>query len=177
MTPPRARPRFSLEDPRSPDEVVTRLASYLARHPGAVTGKVFRRSIVLSFADAHRHFWSPQLDVQVDDDASGGARVDGRLAPQPRVWTMFVAIQLLFGCLSLAAAIYLYSQWTVGGDLVVPAIVLVLMLIGGGLSYGAAYVGQGISSEQMYELRAYLDAALREPPEGDPAAAAEAAEG
>jgi hypothetical protein len=39
---------------------------------------------------------------------------------------------------------------------------LAAMLFGGGFSYGAAYVGQGIGSEQMYELRAFLDAALRE---------------
>ena len=79
------------------------------------------------------------------------------------LWTIpaaFVAVQLLFGLLSIAAGILLISQVTLNGRVLEASLLLVAMLIGGGLAYGAAYIGQGIGSEQMYELRSFLDHAL-----------------
>jgi hypothetical protein len=159
---PRARPRFTLQLAVSPEVVVEKVRAHLAEPGGTVTGSVFRRTLLLTIVDAHRHFWTPHLDVQLDAHPEGGTRLSGTFAPHPQLWTLFVGIQLLFGLLSIAAAIWLTSQWMLGGQLFFPTLVLGAMLFGGGFSYGAAYVGQGFGSEQMYELRSFLDAALRE---------------
>jgi hypothetical protein len=82
-------------------------------------------------------------------------------APHPQIWTSFVAVQFLFALLSIGAGVYLTSALMLDRDLWVPLAILGSMLFGGGFSYGAAYVGQGFGSEQMYELRAFLDAAVK----------------
>lgn len=162
MERPRARPRFTFELPLSPDDVTSRVRSQLERSAGKVTGSVFRRTVLLTVRKEDTHLWSPHLDVQLDEGPSGGTRISGVFSPHPQVWTSFVAVQFLFGLLSIGAGVWLTSMWMLGRDPWVALGVLAVMLFGGGFSYGAAYVGQGIGSEQMYELRAFLDEALRE---------------
>ncbi|MBP6633458.1 MAG: ABC transporter ATP-binding protein [Kofleriaceae bacterium] len=160
MERPRARPKFTLHDPRSPDEIAACLRVHLERGPGKVTGDVMRRTVMLTIAEEHRHFWTPHLDLQLGEAKGGGTHLDGTLGPHPKLWYTFLMVQAMFAMASIAAAVYLFSQWSVGGALLWPAVVLGAMLFGGGFSYGAAYVGQGLGSDQMYELRSFVDHAL-----------------
>lgn len=150
-----------MEHALPPEVIVERVRAQLDRG-GVVTGSTFRRTLLLTIRDEDRHFWTPHLDVQLVDTPAG-TRLDGTFAPHPQIWTAFVAVQFLFALLSVGAGVFLISRVSLGGSLLEPALVLGAMLFGGGFSYGAAYVGQGIGSEQMYELRAFLDEALREP--------------
>jgi hypothetical protein len=161
MKTPRARPRFSLELPLAPEVVLERVRRQL-EVDRSVTGEVSRRTVLLTVRDEDTHFWSPYLDVQLDDGKDGGTLLSAMFAPHPQIWTGFLAVQALFAFLSLGAAAWLASVLTLGQDPVVAVVGLGLMLFGGGFAYGAAYVGQGLGSEQMYVLRAFLDAALRE---------------
>jgi hypothetical protein len=158
---PRARPRFRIELSLAPEVVVERLRKHL-EVDSSVSGAVFRRTVLLTVRDEDTHFWSPHLDVQLEDDKDGGTMLTAMFAPHPQIWTSFIAVQALFAFLSLGAAVWLTSVLMLGQDPTVASASLGLMLFGGGFAYGAAYVGQGLGSEQMYELRAFLDAALRD---------------
>jgi hypothetical protein len=158
MQRPRARPRFTLELPLAPEVITERVRTQLATEGQKVTGSVFRRTLLLTLRKEDTHFWTPHLDVH-DERKEGGTRLSAVFSPHPQVWTSFVAVQLLFALLSVAAGIWVTSMLMLGRDPLVSIAALALMLFGGGF----AYVGQGIGSEQMYELRAFLDGALREP--------------
>lgn len=166
MAPPRARPRFTLDLPLAPDEVTARIRAQLACCGGRVTGSVLRRTVFLTVCPEDTHFWSPHLDVQLSEGKDGGTRLSAMFAPHPQVWTAFLGVQLLFGLLSIAAAVWLTSMLMLGLEPWWALGALGLMLAGGGFAFGAAWVGQGIGSEQMYVLRAFLDAALRGEGEG-----------
>jgi hypothetical protein len=158
---PRARPRFTLELPLPPEAVVEKVRAHLSSSDGKVTGSVFRRTVLLTVRPEDTHFWSPHLDVQLHDGKAGGTELAAMFAPHPQIWTTFIAIQALFAFLSVGAGVWVTSMWMLGRDPTLALAALGVMLFGGGFSFGAAYVGQGIGSEQMYELRAFLDAALR----------------
>jgi hypothetical protein len=162
MKRPRARPTFTLQLSLPPEAVCERVAAQLEACGGKVTGLVLRRTISLTVCEADTHFWSPHLDVQLEG-VGEGTQVYAVFAPHPQIWTAFIALQLLFGLLSVGAAVWVTSMLMLHRDPSLALVALAAMLFGGGFSYGAAYVGQGIGSEQMYELRAFLDAALREP--------------
>lgn len=149
--------------PLPPDEVTARVRAHLDKGHPTVRGTAHRRNILLNIQEDHRHFWSPTLDIHLDDGKTGGTRLAAMFAPSPNIWSSFLAVQFFFGLCSIGALMYLTSSWMLGRDLMVPAGILFLMLFGGGFSFGAAYVGQGFGSEQMYELRAFLDAALEVP--------------
>jgi hypothetical protein len=161
MSRPRARPRFSLELPLTPEQIIERVQLRLAGRDCPVTGSVFRRTLLLTVHAQARHFWSPHLDVQLADVPTGGTRLTAVFAPHPQIWTSFVAVQFLFGLLSVGAGVSVISMVTLGRDPWWALASLGAMLFGGGFAYGAAYVGQGLGSEQMYELRAFLDGALK----------------
>jgi hypothetical protein len=161
IKPPRARPRFALELRLAPEVVVERVRKHLEVDT-TVSGAVFRRTLLLTVRDEDTHFWSPHLDIQLDDREDGGTRLTAMFAPHPQIWTGFIAVQALFALLSMGAAVWLTSALILGQDPTVAIGSLALMLFGGGFAFGAAYVGQGLGSEQMYVLRAFLDAALRE---------------
>jgi len=164
VTRPRARPRFTLDLALHPDAVTERVRAHLARSADKITGKVFRRTMMLTVSERDTHFWSPHLDIQLEDVKDGGTRLAAMFSPHPTIWTAFLAVQLLFAALSIGAAVWLMSVVTLGESPWPAVAALALMLSGGGLAYGAAYVGQGIGSEQMYELRAFLTDALRDEP-------------
>ena len=100
--------------------------------------------------------------MQLEDGQGGGTWLTAMFAPHPQIWTTFVAVQALFGLLSVGAAVWLTSVLILGHDRTLAAVSLALTLFGGGFAYGASYVGQGLGSEQMVQLRDFLDAALRD---------------
>ena len=164
VKPPPTRPRFALDLAMSPEEILTRVRARLADQP-KVAGKVYRRTITLTLRQDDVRFWTPHLDVQLADAEGGGTRLSAMFAPAPHVWTTFVGFQALFAMLALSSLIYMFSAYTLDRDLQVPFVVFILAMIGGGLAYGTAYIGQGFGAEQMYELRSFLDHALEEPGE------------
>jgi hypothetical protein len=79
----------------------------------------------------------------------------GRFGPDPHVWTLYVALYAVavfgaFVCLAFGI-----SQWVAGGS---PWVLYLspLSVVLAGLVYGAAYVGQGLGSDQMYRVRVFL---------------------
>lgn len=172
MSRPRARPKFRSHHPATPEEILAHVRTRMDAARDQVIGRLYRRTVFLTTAPPRAHFWSPHLEVQLTDAPGGGTHVQGQFGPHQAIWTTFVIIQLIFGVLSLGAAMFLFSKWMLGQDLVPWLIVLAAMLFGGGFSYGAAYVGQGLGSDEMYELRALVDDALRA---ADPAGTADTA--
>ena len=114
--------------------------------------------IELIFSEEKVRFWFPQLTIDVEAE-SDGAILRARFGPHPHVWTLYVmlystSLAILIGCIMLGI-----SQWMVGsrpwGLYLIPA-----SLILSGLVYGASYVGQGLGSLQMLELRSFVEKAL-----------------
>lgn len=103
---------------------------------------------------------SPHLNLELRE-GEGGTRLHGRFSPQPNVWTGFMALFFALGMLGLAGLVYGLAQLTVDGPLwplwSAPAAAALI-----GFIYGAAFIGQGLSVDEMYELRAFVDATLRE---------------
>ena len=107
--------------------------------------------------DGERTFWSPYLNLEVDDEPDGSA-IRGRFSPHPNVWTMFMGVYLLLAIAGLAGLSYGIVQLTLGEPpwafLVVPLSVAIF-----GFVYGATLIGQGLGAEQMYLMRSLVDQA------------------
>ena len=129
-------------------------------------GTVLRNHAVIRVHDDQRHFWSPQLELEVrlpdpeDEFAPETAHLHGRFAPHPHVWTGFMAIYGLLALGGVAGAMWGLSQWTLGSPpwalLGVPAAAALAAFV-----YGAVFIGQGLGAEQMYLLRATVDRAVQ----------------
>jgi len=157
----RLRPRVEFFCPCSPSEVFDRVRRYHeGTDPKSVRLQMGQSHLGILLPQDQIHYWSPWLDLHVGEEAGGGTRVCGRFAPSPAVWTMFMAIYATF-CfaafvgVSLALAEWMMNtpQW--GWFLAAGA------LAGWTLTYAAAMVGQGLGNDQVHQLQAFIEAAMR----------------
>ncbi|MGB5284413.1 MAG: hypothetical protein WBN29_07870 [Polyangiales bacterium] len=157
MAPPRMRPRFELQLPVERELWLGALSSLLQNDPGSLRGQVFRAHAVVLMRDTERTFWSPYLNLEVEDEPDGSA-IRGRFSPHPNVWTMFMGVYILLAFAVLGGISYGIVQLTLGqvpwGFWIAPAAVALF-----GFVYGATLIGQGLGAEQMHIMRTLVDRA------------------
>lgn len=125
---------------------------------------------VLRMARAKSRFWTPCLDLTIEDadpgketteNRRGRAKLWGTFSPRAEIWTSFVFAIGTLVILSIFAAVFGIAQLVLGHPpwaLLVP----VGASLAAGLLYLSALVGQGLSISEMYRLRAFVDDCLRE---------------
>ena len=157
---PRPRPRFELRVDATPEVILARVAQALKQSTTkTIRGLVLAEGrIELRVSDKERRLWSPQLTVDVRPEGDG-AHLRARFGPDPHVWTMYVtlyAASVVFatacGVWGMAQMILHRTPWAL--------YLAPLAAVFAGLVYGASFVGQGLGSEQMYRVRAFLEEAL-----------------
>jgi hypothetical protein len=88
------RPRFEFQLPVTRERWLDALRSLLESDAGSLRGQVFRKHAVVEMRVRERTFWSPYLNLEVEDEPDGSA-IRGRFSPHPNVWTMFMAVYAL----------------------------------------------------------------------------------
>ena len=149
------RPRFEFQLPVTREAWLDALRSALQNDAEPLRGQVFRKHAVVQMRDRERTFWSPYLNLEVEDEPDGSA-IRGRFSPHPNVWTMFMAVYILLAITALGGLSYGLVQYTLGQSpwslLIAPAAVALF-----GFVYGATLIGQGLGAEQMYTMRSLID--------------------
>lgn len=149
------RPTFEETLPTSISRVTAQLIAGLQDPESEVRGKVGLKSAEIVVKRGERHFWSPYLSLAFDEQ-DGKAIMFGRFSPHPSVWSGFIASYSILGSIAVFAAIYAFSQWSLGqppSAIYVCIAALVLL----GTSYGSTFVGQNLGSDQMYVMRHFVD--------------------
>ncbi len=182
MAPPRMRPSFVVQLPVASRTWLEALGQLLTQDQGKCRGQVFRKHAVIEVREDAREFWSPYLNLELEDEPDGAA-IRGRFSPHPHVWTLFMAIYILLGMVALAGIVYGIVQLTLGQTawafFIAPAAIALI-----GFVYGATLIGQGLGAEQMYTMRTLVDraseaavkdrvSAFVDPPHQSPTASAE----
>ena len=154
----RPRPRFDLHVPIGREEVLKRVKDSLLISE-MIQGHVFPPDrIELTISERQRHLWSPLLTVKIQEEAQQ-SHLHAKFGPHPHIWTLYVALYALSVMFAIGCAVFGISQWLVGSTPY--ALYLTpIAIISAALVYGASFVGQGLGSEQMYEVRAFLDNAV-----------------
>jgi hypothetical protein len=168
MSRPRMRPRFTVPLPGDAEAARRRIRAALEADGCDVRGGCVGERVELRVPEEEQHYWSPHLSLVFDDD-DGHWVARGRFGPHPHVWTMFLAIYAHVAFVGIGGAMYGISQWLVGQE---PWALWALPLCAGvgALVYLSAFYGQGLGSDQMYRLRAFVERALEpEPPTEPPA--------
>lgn len=174
---PRMRPTFEIPMKVDGTRTLARIKARLERGGARVTGQVVGAHAFLQVPPERQTLLSPHLDLKL---IRRGDKVvlHGRFGPRPNVWTGFMAVYsllamagvggLMLGWAQVSVKEYAWGFWLVPGSLALIAFV-----------YGAAVIGQGLTQDEMYALRNFVDRMVagderEEPPCGEePPAAAE----
>jgi len=154
MNAPHVRPRFELELAEDPDRVMAKLREKLPECPRC-TGVSVGRHAELFVPEDEQRVWSPWLSVTTEAAPDGGARVRGRFAPHPHVWTLYMFLAFALGFSLLVGVTWGYAQWAMGQ----PPWALLCLPLGivlGGALYLVSLAGQKLGHEQIEHLEEAL---------------------
>lgn len=152
------RPHFDLDLPCPAEDALAVLAKNFETAPWE--GDLRGNHVQVMVPAKERHLWSPWLtfEVQCSDE---GCRLEGRFAPHPGAWTLYLAGYALFGFTAIGLAFFGLSQWIAEQPPTalwgIPA-----CFVGMGLLYGLAFIGQGLTSKQMCAMRSFVKEAVKE---------------
>ncbi|MBK8974682.1 MAG: hypothetical protein IPM29_02040 [Planctomycetes bacterium] len=157
---PRMRPTFELPLPMGGKPLLDRIEMHLQSGTCRYEGQVVRDHAVLRRPARERSLLSPYLALDVCQQ-DGRTLLRGRFSPAPNVWTGFMAIYGLLGMIGLAGSMYGISELMLGRDslawLAGPISLALIAFV-----YGAAVIGQGLTSDEMYEMRTFVDGLIRD---------------
>lgn len=157
MRPRPMRPRVERVLPLPPEEVFRRVRAHAAAAP-EVRVQMGQSHLGVMLAPERRRVFTPWLDLHVYPHPSGSL-LQGRYAPHPHVWTLFMAGYGAFGFTAAFGLAFAATQWSLRQ----PPWALWLAA-GGALGcvavYLASFLGQRWGAAQMETLGRFLDDAL-----------------
>jgi len=106
------RPRFQKTLDASPQAVLDHFESFLNSDSETAVGTIVQHHIMIRIPDADLHYWSPQLDLELEEDENNGTHIRGLVGPSSSVWTKFVFLYFAGGSAALTGAVIALSQWT-----------------------------------------------------------------
>ena len=155
---PRMKPKFTIPLGESEEVVFDCLDKILRSERYPVNGQVLKKHAFVQLPRDQRSFLSPYLNLSIREDKSGQVLV-GRFSPHPHVWTGFMAIYAILALVGIGGFVYGWAQTLIGESArmmwVAPACLAVIAFV-----YGAAVIGQGLTSNEMYTLRNVVDRAV-----------------
>lgn len=156
----RIRPRYTFTVPIKKEEVLSKLRQSLRNMPSGLEGKFVKPLVVISISEENRHFWSPELSLDIEGKEEE-TEVRCTLGPRSSLWTMFATFYGFSILVGIAGLVLGFSQLTLGmnayGFWLVPVSILLLAS-----AYAIALTGQKLAYDQMLELRSFIKSSLKD---------------
>ncbi len=153
------RPRFSFHVPYSKEILLQKIQTKLNEENAPCKGKIVQHHVVLDIHVEDRHYWSPQLHLEVEEDEKGSL-VRGIIGPRPAVWTLFLFIYAVIGIIGLMTSLYGLSKWSLG-EFSFALFGLPIAFILMSSAYLTSKYGEKLGHEQVEILKGFLRGALK----------------
>lgn len=150
------KPRFK-ERLKVPQETVLKtLKKHFSKADCKYNTKFVGHHLVVDVPEKERHFWSPQLHVEVEKEGDKTSVLKGLFGPKPQVWTFFMFVHFVVAVAFFVFLVIAYSKYTLDKDynfaLTMCIILPVLWLI----FYVMGQLGKKKGYTQMLALHDYL---------------------
>jgi hypothetical protein len=157
---PRMKPKFTIHLENKDEVVLERLDRILKSNRFSVNGQVLKKHAFVQLPREKRSFLSPYLNLSLVENEKGKTLV-GRFSPHPHVWTGFMVVYATLAMIGIGGGVYGWAQALIGESAVMmwlfPISLAVIAFV-----YGAALIGQGLTSDEMYILRNVVDRAVED---------------
>jgi hypothetical protein len=107
------RLRFKKMVPESPEEITEKVKEILANHQDKIVGRVTHNHVRIRILEEDRHFWSPQLTLNLLETGLG-TEVRGMYGPKPDVWLGYMFVYFFLGFVTLVVSIVGFSRMNLG---------------------------------------------------------------
>lgn len=97
---------------RNSQDILNQIKLTLKDPPTHLVGKVIDNHVILDIHRDSQHYWSPHLDLRVEEEEDNPniAIISGLIGPRPTVWTLFVFIYFTVGVITFFMSSYGISK-------------------------------------------------------------------
>ena len=118
--------------------------------------KIVDDHIVIDVTVEENHFWSPQLNIEVEQNRRNKTLVKGLFGPKPTVWTFFMFFHFVIAVAFIGFSVMAYVQWTLKSDYSFPLIMIITLPILWVIMYFLGELGKKTGHKQMDELQEFM---------------------
>lgn len=107
------RLRFKKLVPETPTDIAEQVKELLVKHPDKIVGRITHNHIRIRIAEKDRHFWSPQLSLNMEETGTG-TEIRGLYGPKPDIWLGYMFTYFFLGFVVMVLSIIGLSRYNLG---------------------------------------------------------------
>ncbi len=150
------RPRFKLNIDESQQKLITKFQNNVKNTNCNYCVKVIDGHIVIDIPANENHFWSPQLNIEIEKAEENKSIVKGLFGPKPQVWTLFMFIHFVMAIAFIGFSIMAYVKWTLKSDYKMALIITLALPMLWIVMYFLGSLGKKRGHKQMDELHGFM---------------------
>ncbi|NNL33473.1 MAG: GTP-binding protein [Flavobacteriaceae bacterium] len=116
--------------------------------------------VFIKFPSEKRHFWSPQLHLEIIEASATKSTLHGLFGPSPTVWTMFMFLHFIVAGLFIAFGIWTYSNYSLDQDFTVQLFITIMMVFLWFVLYFIGRLGRASGKSEMHLLFNFMNESL-----------------
>jgi hypothetical protein len=150
------RPRFKMELNVNQDDLITKFKDNLNNEECKYCSKIVDGHIVIDVPKDENYFWSPQLNIEIEQYEIDKTIVKGLFGPKPQVWTLFMFFHFAVAVAFTGFSVLAYVQWSLKTEYINALTVVILLPIIWILMYFLGRLGKSTGNKQMDELYQFM---------------------
>ena len=150
------RPRFKMDFNVSQQNLISKFEENLKDGECKYCSKIVDGHIVIDVPIEENHFWSPQLNIEIEKIEDEKTIVKGLFGPKPQVWTLFMFFHFAIAIAFIGFSIMAYVKWTLKSDYSFPLVMVITLPIIWVLMYFFGRIGKKTGHQQMDELHQFM---------------------
>lgn len=154
------KPRFKVEMDETEDVIITKFVKSLKENNFMYPNKIVDNHVVIDVPPENEHFWSPQLQIEIEKGENGKTIVKGLLGPKPKVWTFFMFLHFFVAIAFCVFLVIFYTKWSLNQDYGFSMIMCIIMPVLWVILYFSGQLGKRFGYDQMLELHDFMMNAL-----------------
>lgn len=150
------RPRFKMNFSESQDVLISKFKKNLKSENCNYCSKIVDGHIVIDVPVDENHFWSPQLNIEIEKMNGDETIVKGLFGPKPQLWTLFMFFHFAMAAAFVGFSIMTYVQWTLKEDNSMALLIVIGLPILWIVMYFLGRIGRRKGHKQMDELYGFM---------------------
>ncbi|MFY0630339.1 MAG: GTP-binding protein [Flavobacteriaceae bacterium] len=149
------RPRFVLPSEKSQNKIIENFLEAKNKAEQKFIIKIVDEHVFIDVSKKESHFWSPQLHLEILQKEDK-AEVKGLFGPKPQVWTFFMFLHFIVGVGFLGTGVWLYVNYSLEKNLVIPTILLIMLPMLWVLLYFVGRLGRDFGKNQIKKQHQFM---------------------
>jgi len=155
------RPRFKMFFDENHDGLIEKFRVHINDEDCKYCSSIVDSHIVIDIPTEENHFWSPQLNIEVEKIAAQKSVVKGFFGPKPQVWTLFMFFHFAVAVAFIGFSVMAYVKWMLKSDYTFPLIMVIALPVIWIIMYFLGRIGKKTGHKQMDELHEFMMKTLK----------------